>query len=69
MPRRLRGDLVAKLSMSPDAAGRHTAKLRHRRFLTLEKKEGRRPVFRLAGKYKTAVHREMHKILAAGCGR
>jgi hypothetical protein len=31
----------------------------------MEKKESRRIVFKLAGEYKTPLHREMHKIVAA----
>lgn len=58
-------ELVSKLSMSPDAISRHTAKLRRRGFLTVEKKERGCMAFRLAGEYKTPVHREMHKIVAA----
>ena len=58
-------DLVGKLSMSPHAVSRHTAKLRRRGFLTVTAKKGGRMAFKLAGEYKTPVHREMHRIMAA----
>ena len=58
-------DLVGKLSMSPDAVSRHTAKLRRRGYLTVRGKEGHKFVYKLAGGYKTPIHREMYKIVTA----
>jgi DNA-binding transcriptional ArsR family regulator len=56
-------ELVTKLSMSPDAVTRHTAKLRRRGFLSVKRRQGRRKAFQLAGRYKTPVHREMFRVV------
>ncbi|MBM4045425.1 MAG: helix-turn-helix domain-containing protein [Planctomycetes bacterium] len=58
-----RAHLVKELRMSPQAVGRHTAKLQRRGFITVQSKPDGRVCCRLASEYKTPVHRRMLQIV------
>jgi len=58
-------DLVNDLHMSPDAAGRHIAKLRRRGFVSVERRGDRTLSFHLALKQKTPIHARIYEIIRA----
>jgi len=58
-------DLVKELRMSPYAVSRHTAKLRRRGLLCVQKKAAGRGSYGIVREYKSQVHRRMYQIVRA----